>query len=314
MPTLGFTQNNLQRFSYLLVLLFGAVLLQGCQSGPQSISVNGIKRTYITSTANLEKTSRLASVTSPATTSSVMQSPIDTVILLHDYNSSGASFFEIAKISASIAKRPIRVIAPDALGAVFNDGSGLSTETDDVAFLNALLEQYHNKEGKIVLLGIGTGASMAIRFAQETPHSLHAVGLVAGYMFNKTPADAKPPANSIILYGNTDPFAPLQAKQIALSETQVLSVPSIRKTVSDWSRWLNCSTSISGMVEGTLMQKSWIGCQQNSRFTEFTIRNFGHHWAMPSPVQQPDTALNGPYLYRLNTTELMLNTFLGKVE
>ena len=58
---------------------------------------------------------------------------------------------------------------------------------------------------------------MAIRFAQETPYELHAVGLVAGYMFNKTQADAKPPASSVILRCNADSFAPLQAKQITLS-------------------------------------------------------------------------------------------------
>lgn len=305
-----FIQNNTLRFRPLLVLLLSVAFLQGCQNANQSITVNDIERTYITSVANLEATS--ATISDPISESN--KSPVDTVLLLHDYNSNGTSFFETTRISASIAKRPIRVIAPDALGAVFNDGSGLFTDADDVALLNALLDQYHDKDGKVVILGIGTGASMAIRFAQETTYSLHAVGLVAGYMFNKTPVDASPPANSIILYGNADPFAPLQAKQIALSETQMLSVPSVRKSVSDWSRWLSCSTSISGMVEGTLMQKSWIGCRRNSRFTEFTIRNFGHHWAMPNPAEQPNTNLYGPYLYRLNTTELMLNTFLGKVE
>jgi len=65
------------------------------------------------------------------------------------------------------------------------------------------------RNAKTVLLGIGTGASMEIGFAQETPLKLLAVGLVAGCIFNKTPAGAKPPASSIILYGNADSFAPL---------------------------------------------------------------------------------------------------------
>ncbi|MDG1206759.1 MAG: hypothetical protein P8N51_15415, partial [Pseudomonadales bacterium] len=145
-----FIQNNTLRFRPLLVLLLSVAFLQGCQNANQSITVNDIERTYITSVANLEATS--ATISDPISESN--KSPVDTVLLLHDYNSNGTSFFETTRISASIAKRPIRVIAPDALGAVFNDGSGLFTDADDVALLNALLDQYHDKDGKVVILGI----------------------------------------------------------------------------------------------------------------------------------------------------------------
>jgi len=280
------------------------MLLQGCQSDGGTLVIEGIERTYITHTSVMQ---------------TVDQVHTDTVILLHDYNSTGQQFFETSQIASSLAVRPIRVIAPNALNTLFNSGSNPKETVDDVAFLNALIAQYHEPEGRIVVLGIGSGASMAVRFATQTHYQLHGVGIVAGFMFETATlddelSDATPPLKSVILYGEADPLAPIKASQIDVTDTHQLSVPGMQDSINRWGKWLNCSTSLSAVSYKIISQKNQIGCKNNSQFIQLSIKNFGHYWAMPTTVEPPAVEKFGPYLNKLDTTDLMLNTFFGKVE
>lgn len=296
------------RFSALLCL---SILLQGCQSDGDSLVVEGIKRTYITH----------ASATKSAISDT--KAPTDTVMLLHDYNSTGQQFYDTSQIASYLELRQMRVIAPNAFNGRFNNGSNNNTKEEesvnDVAFLDALIAQHHDSEGRIVVLGIGTGASMAARFATQTDYQLHGVGIVAGFMFDTVATDKSlknsvPPAKTIILYGEADSLAPIGPANIALTDTQQLSIPGMHATTSRWGQWLKCSTSLSAVSYKIISQKNKIGCRNNSQFIELSIKNFGHYWAMPTTAEPPATEKFGPYLNKLNTTELMLNTFLGKVE
>ena len=296
--------------------------------------IAGVDRSYITQTSNI---------------ATANQPPADTVILLHDYNSSGQQFFDSSQIAASFGIRQMRVIAPDAIDGLFNSGSNPNSTVDDVAFLNALIARYHAPQARLVVLGIGTGASMAARFATRSAYPLDGVGMVAGFMFDSTRLDTNlpdastqsaaaaettsfnqsllnqaplsqaplrqaPPRKSVILYGEADPLAPAVARNITLNDGRELAVPGMQKTVNLWGQWLRCSTSLSAVSYQIISQKNNIGCGNNSQFIELSIKNFGHYWAMPIPAEPPATDTFGPYLNKLNTTQLMLNTLLGAVE
>ncbi|HJL62420.1 MAG TPA: hypothetical protein QF517_10705 [Pseudomonadales bacterium] len=64
---------------------------------------------------------------------------IPLLILPHDFASNGSKIIEASRIEQFTIERGFAVLAPNADGFSFNDGSGLQNSVDDVAFIDELI-------------------------------------------------------------------------------------------------------------------------------------------------------------------------------
>jgi poly(3-hydroxybutyrate) depolymerase len=237
------------------------------------------------------------------------------IILLHDYGNSGSKFVAATELENFNSDRTFSVIAPDAKGYSFNDGSiSPPLEIDDVKFIDKVISKAKKQTSisKVYVAGLGTGAHMALRLAIESQHEISGVATVSGQLF--VPYGSKKlPTKSLFIYGDSDPLAPTRGGRLQI-ENSSLSMPPATKTANQWAQRLKCATSVSANIGGIVQQQRWTSCGDSDNMMLLHIRNMGHFWSMPleGGVSISTTKALGPYQQRINVTEIMLDFFIPK--
>lgn len=159
-------------------------------------------------------------------------------------------------------------------------GDPLHSDTDDVAFLDALLDDVLTRESvsarHVYLTGFSNGAGMTFRYAAERAGRLAAIAPVAGYCWVPHPRPLRP-VPTLFIVGASDPLIPLQAGSVRLPwGNRTVERPGIWDTLRRWADANHCVTEPLIVAEhGGVTEWLFPGMVD---FRVLTIAGHGHHW------------------------------------
>jgi polyhydroxybutyrate depolymerase len=192
----------------------------------------------------------------------------------------------------------------------WNDGSTrpgdpFHTEVDDVAFLDALIEQFNAP--KIFLCGFSNGAGMTFRYAVEGRHRLAAIAPVAGYCAVKpTPNTLSVP--TLYIVGDADLLIPLRGGPVRLpwGGREVMR-PSVAETLAPWAKAVGADGGRDWIEEPAGV--TTIRYTGPVRMEQVIVNGLGHHW--PAGLGQFNVRIAGPLSDRLDGCAKVWEFFEG---
>lgn len=182
----------------------------------------------------------------------------------------------------------------------WNDGSTHVGQTrpleqDDVAFLDAMLDDAANRYGfdtnRILMTGFSNGAGMTFRYASERSSKLAAIAPVAGHCWVDT-GTLTPPVPTLYIIGTLDPLIPFQGGTPTLpwpGEPQPR--PSVMATLQQWATMLGNATNAQALGSNDSAQQLLFPGEVS--FEALFINGLGHHW--PGGLGQLNRRIAGPY-------------------
>jgi polyhydroxybutyrate depolymerase len=201
------------RASIKLALALGLMLVSQCGFALDSatILVGGVERSYVFQIPqNLRR-------------------PAPLLLALHGGFGAGRGMAGLSKFATLADEKGFIAVFPDGVGRQWNDGRGEFSETDDMAFLTALIDLFIAKHSadprRIYATGISNGGMMSYRLACELPKRIAAIGTIAANLPRALAerCSTGPPLPVMIIGGTVDPLMPWAGGEIAGSRGAVLS-------------------------------------------------------------------------------------------
>ncbi len=285
-----------------------AVLLCACSSSPQ-LPASGTAHLY-TDSGGQPRSFWIHIPAPPAAT------PRPLLIVLHGTDSSGETMLARGHFVEHANAEHTIVVAPDALGHAFNDGSGrigaTLMATDDVAFLDRLVAVVRSQLAidAVFVTGFDSGAAMAQRFALESQATISGVAAVAGHVWPPLIERARATNRSLsvlLLFGNDDPQNPRDGGTVDYGNGLVLTTPSPLATASAFAQLLQCTTQL-GATATIIQSTSWHACRNHTQVQLLQVDGLGHHWPGGEPTALPPDIV-GPYEGRLRATDAIWRFF-----
>ena len=170
-------------------------------------------------------------------------------------------------------------------------GYAQATNTDDVAFIDTLLDDLANAAStdpeRIYATGMSNGAVLTYRLANELAHRIAAVAPVAGPVGQKSvaPSRAVPVMH---FHGTADEFAPFEGGPGANDQTLFFPV---KHSVLQWATANECDPipSVRQLPDTadddtTVTETRWQDGKNDAEVVLYTIENGGHTWPGRQPV------------------------------
>jgi polyhydroxybutyrate depolymerase len=144
--------------------------------------------------------------------------PVPMLMVLHGTGSNGQQMLYMGDFVRHATNKQYIVVAPNAVGGAFNDGSGRIDKTaidttlmdvDDVAFLVELQKrlsiEYPINAAKTLLVGFSSGGAMTQRVALQQGTAFSAYVSVSGHLW--ADGEKSVPARPLLLiFGDSDPL------------------------------------------------------------------------------------------------------------
>ena len=241
------------------------------------------------------------------------------LLVLHGTGSNGSQMIRLGRFAAKSRAAGFVLIAPNAVGRAFNDGSGrigtAHQDVDDVAFIDAIIRQVRSSRAisQVFVTGFSSGAAMAQRLALELGNDLDGVAAVGGHLWAPLLDEQDAPVTPVpmlLIFGTRDPLNPVDGGAVKYGPDLVIHKPSQSTTAKRWANLYGCSTTISGTVQ-MLRQTSWHGCRDNVTVTLVTIDGLGHYWPGGTVTRYTDlpASVTGPWVSSMNATDVIWDYF-----
>lgn len=194
----------------------------------------------------------------------------------------------------------------------WNDGSPsptpeMATNIDDVAFLNALLDDLTLKDlAPFYLVGFSNGAGMAFRFAAECADRIAALAPIAGLWWPTGMIPSRP-VPTYYLLGLVDPLIPFRGGEVNLPwGNRLVRRPAAIATLKAWAEAIGCHpcSRIERDDDGVRIE---IYDSEQVEFHATFIEGFGHHW--PGGRGQLNRRIAGPIRDTLNLNANLADFF-----
>lgn len=237
------------------------------------------------------------------------------IVALHGTGSSPEGMVAAANLYRLSATAGAVVVAPQALGAAFNDGSGrggpAADGVDDVRFIEAAIEEVRSHAPidaqRIYLVGFSSGAAMAQRFLADSTYPVAAVAAPAdgNYAGADTP---KRPRPLLLFWGTADKLNPLGGGAVTYPQFKVtLQKPALQEIATRWAGRFGCTSDKIDYDQG-ITTRVWTGCAGNAEVEFHLADGLGHHWPGGRPTPIPASAI-GPYTDKPDLTAMIWRFF-----
>lgn len=244
-------------------------------------------------------------------------SSLPLVVVLHGTGGNGERILAIGDFVHHADREKYVVVAPNALGRAFNEGSGrigkAFMHVDDVAFIEHVIKDVSGNlpidPDRIFVAGYSSGGAMTQRFALETEMPVTALASVSGHLWA---AERQPriPRPLLLMFGNADPLNPGQGGPVRYGPDLVLDKPPPQLTAKRWAERLHCVTSVRASMS-LISHRGWYGCVDGVRLILLTIDDHGHYWP-GGPIRFYDNIPQewvGPYQAGVDATSVIWDFF-----
>ena len=216
------------------------------------------------------------------------------VLELHGRGIDAETFDRMTGFGALAGEEGFVLALPSAVGEIWNDGREAAPKgrrPDDVGYLTAVIDDATARlpidPGRIYVVGMSNGATMAGRLACELAERIAAVAQVAGTAAAAVAATCHParPVPILNIHGSADDYAPYEGGvRHSLRGRVVLrhaAGPSVG--IDDWARFW---TAANGALEGPVLSalppditiRTWHGPTPSADVTFYRIEGGGHTW------------------------------------
>jgi polyhydroxybutyrate depolymerase len=217
------------------------------------------------------------------------------VLELHGRGINPVRFDQMTGLMALADEAGFAVAAPAAIEEMWNDGRDpLAAEhgrPDDVTYLAAVLadvpEHLAIDPGRIFVVGMSNGATMAARLVCERADLFAAVAQVGGTAPAQLVASGRPgrPVPILSVHGSSDPFQAYEGGASRTLRRRIVLPHALGTTVSvdDWARfWVR----VNGASEPPLVTaftadttvRTWHGPTPASDVVFYRVEGGGHTW------------------------------------
>jgi polyhydroxybutyrate depolymerase len=231
---------------------------------------------------------------------------VPVVIMLHGGGGTGKAAAQETGWGGKADQENFLAVFPDALARdpskpgsfarnpqLWNDGSGRfypdQTPVDDVAFLNAMLDELCAKfavdSRRIFVTGFSNGASMAFRFGAMASKRIAAIAPDAGACWIE-PDRLERPLPMCYLTGTDDPLNPLaggipKMKFGGSSDSmRAKSKLPVRDSIVKWAKAIGCPETAAATNETNGVRIETFGSvPENPTIIFVTVAGQGHTWA-----------------------------------
>lgn len=257
--------------SSLLLLLFVAVHSKAQING--AFTHNGSTRTFIT---------YIPSTYNPST-------PVPLVLVLHGLTMSASSIMSVTGFNNIAQNNNFIAVYPDGLNNDWNFGGTGASSTDDVGFLNALIDSisthYTINTNRIYSCGFSAGGFMSYRMACESGRCFAAIASVSGTMGTSIYNTCSPThlCSVMQIHGTSDFIVPYAG---------ALNNESVDNVIQKWLGTNNCtmSAAISNLPDNNLSDLStvtsyqYFPCNSNTEVLLYKVSGGGHQWPGTSSI------------------------------
>jgi polyhydroxybutyrate depolymerase len=217
------------------------------------------------------------------------------VIELHGRGIDAATFDRLTGFGALASEAGFALVAPSAVGEMWNDGRDDDAEAhglpDDVAYLNAVIDDAVARlpidPARIYVVGMSNGATMAARLVCEGGGRIAAVAQVAGTAALGVGSNChrSTPLPLLQIHGSDDRYAPYGGGVASAARRRfVLRVPprpvvSVEAWASLWivANGADATPAVSAASPDTTARK-WAGPTPASDVVFYRVEGGGHTW------------------------------------
>jgi polyhydroxybutyrate depolymerase len=225
--------------------------------------------------------------------------PTPVVVALHGYTSYATQFAWQSQMNVIADTAGFMVVYPQGLlvnnpnsapfppqGPGWNvPGTALTSQNDDVDFINTVVEEVANQFNvdlaRVYATGISNGGFMTSVLACASPERFAAVAMAAGTL----PCERARNIPTFIIHGTNDLVVPFAGRA-------ELGAPPVPETVAFYAGQNGCtatpdSTNLPDidMNDGTTVTKfTYAGCQEDGDVVFYRVNNGGHVWEGTGPV------------------------------
>lgn len=269
----------------------GSPAAGGPQSEDRQLTVDGTERTY-----------RVITPTGDAT--------VPVVVAIHDAGNTVDGMVQVTQFDRTATREGFAVVFPAAVeeagntwNAEFCCGAGPSVGVDDMAFLDAMLDELaadaRLDTDRLYLAGVSNGAVMAYRYACERAERVAGVGSVAGTM---DPDSCQPsePVSVLEIHGTADEVVPYDGGEMPDFVQATLPAMGAEALTRRWAELNACAGDPAAVTEPPVTRMTWSECDGDSTVGLIAIEGGGHTWYAPE---------FGPTNGAVNATEEILRFF-----
>ncbi len=287
----------MKSLSVLLLLLTLLTLSVKAQQKNESITVDGLKREFITYI--------------PAGIRNQDKPPI--IISLHGRLGTAAGQMKFADFKPVADREKVIIVCPQGIDRSWNDGRGTPANAkgiNDVKFIdqliNYIINTYHADVARIYVTGMSNGGFMTSRLACELNNRIAAIAVVAASMDEDLGYQPSKPIPAMYIQGTKDPLVPFTGGQMKKGAGG--TIYGHEELLKKWAATDNCNTKplITNMPvkvnDGTsVIKEEYINPANNLKVTGFTIVDGGHTW--PGGSQYLPKFIIGPVTKNLDACE-----------
>lgn len=254
-------------FSFLLCFVAGNAQTNG------SFIHNGSTRTFIT---------YVPSTYNPNT-------PVPLVLVLHGLTMSGNSIMSVTGFNTLAETNHFIAVYPDGLNNDWNFGGTGASNTDDVSFLNALIDSmathYNIAPDKLYSCGFSAGGFMSYRMACESGRCFAAIASVSGTMGTSVYTSCTPNhlCSVMQVHGTSDFIVPYAG---------AANNESVDNVIQKWIGVDNCTATANStnlpdnnLSDLSTVQKiQYYPCSTNTEVLLYKVIGGGHQWPGTSSI------------------------------
>jgi len=228
----------------------------------------------------------------------------------------GARFADGTGLAAEGARRGHVVLAPDALGANWNDGRPeLAAGIDDVGFIRAMIADLRGRAGidpaRIFAAGASNGGLMSYRLACDGAGLFRAIAPVIAHLGTALIARCRPEGavSLFMIPGTADRLMPYQGGGVAAMFGRRGSVVSSDRTLAFWREAMGCRGEPRTERRGASVAVTrYEACRGGAIVQRWTVEGGGHAWpGRDRPPLRPRLA--GPGTNEFSATGAILDFF-----
>jgi len=208
-------------------------------------------------------------------------------MLLHGDGATGVNIERMTGMSDKAEKEGFIAVYPDGIGspAAWQVLDSAGRENQDVAYLSQLFDTlqqlYAIDRKRIYVAGHSTGGMMAYRLGVDLDDRIAGIGVSSALLGRILSSDTvnPSPVTLVAIHGKADNIVPYDGK---IGErdfsAEYLSVPA---SVDSWAKRNGCDGGATEVARrnGTVVERSYAGCDSGSAVTLVTIADMTHVWA-----------------------------------
>jgi len=269
----------------MAAMIFVLIVGVGCGAGeieePVSPTAELTTEDYLNETFTYEGEEREYILYLPDVYSDESSLPL--VVFLHSWGWNGKGEMWNTDFNEVAEEYGFVIIYPNA-APNWNSGqtSFPSPDTDDVAFIKALITEMHDKYHidleRVFATGYSNGGHMAYRLACEATDQITAIASVSGAMAESVFENCKPsrPISVLSIHGTGDTYMPYTGKP---------GMKSIEESIAFWISANACESTVTEAMpdidpgdESTIEKTTHTDCADGSSVVLMKVENGGHTW------------------------------------